>query len=83
MVLGVPEGPPRPFHRPGHLVSPEDSDASDLDLLVDLNEDVGLLGLIGLESDLAELLGRRVDVVPGANLKDAVAAQAFVEAVPL
>jgi uncharacterized protein len=67
----------------GSVARGEDSDASDLDLLVDLNEDVGLLGLIGLESDLAELLGRRVDVVPGANLKDAVAAQAFVEAIPL
>ena len=61
----------------------EDTDARDIDLLVDPNEDVGLLGLIGLESDIAELLGRPVDVVPATNLKNAVAAQALAEAIPL
>ena len=67
----------------GSVARGEDTDASDIDLLVDLNEDVGLLGLIGLESDIAELLGRPVDVVPATNLKNAVAAQALAEAIPL
>ena len=67
----------------GSVARGEDTDASDIDLLVDLNEDVGLLGLIGLESDIAELLGRPVDVVPATSLKNAVAAQALAEAIPL
>ena len=67
----------------GSVARGDDTNTSDIDFLVDLNANVGLLGLIGLESDLAELLGRRVDVVPAANLKDAVAAQALAEVVPL
>lgn len=67
----------------GSVARGEDTDTSDIDFLVDLNEDVGLLGLIGLESDIAALVGRPVDVVPAASLKDAVDAQAFAEAIPL
>ena len=44
----------------GSVARGEDTDTSDIDFLVDLNADVGLLGLIGLESDVAELLGRSV-----------------------
>ncbi len=67
----------------GSVARGEDTDSSDIDFLVDLNEHVGLLGLIGLESDIAELVGRPVDIVPAANLKDAVATQALSEAIPL
>ena len=67
----------------GSVARGEDTATSDVDFLVDLNEDVGLLGLIGLESDIATLLGRPVDVVPAANLKGAVAAQALAEAILL
>ena len=67
----------------GSVARGEDTATSDIDFLVDRTEHFGLLGLIGLESDLAELLGRRVDLVPAANLKDTVASQALTEAIPL
>ena len=60
-----------------------DTDSSDVDLLVDLSPEVGIVSLIGLERELTEILGREVDVVPAANLKTQVAARAFAEAIPL
>lgn len=60
-----------------------DTESSDVDLLVDLSPDVGIVGLIGLEREIAEILGREVDIVPAANLKSGVAAQASAEAIPL
>lgn len=36
---------------------------SDLDILVDFNDSVNLIELIGLEQDLTELLGIKVDLV--------------------
>jgi uncharacterized protein len=36
---------------------------SDIDILVDMDPNATLIDLIGLEQDLSELLGRRVDVV--------------------
>lgn len=60
-----------------------DTESSDIDLLVDLAPDVGIISLIGLEREIAEILGRQVDVVPAGNLKTEVAARAFAEAIPL
>ena len=42
---------------------------SDVDLLMDLPEDMGLFTLGRLRRDLEDLLGARVDVVPEAGLK--------------
>jgi uncharacterized protein len=67
----------------GSVARGDDTDGSDVDLLVDLEEGVSLLGLIGLEREIAEILHRRVDVVPAASLKAAVSAEAVVEAIPL
>lgn len=60
-----------------------DTESSDVDLLVDLSPDVGIVGLVGLEREIAEIIGREVDVVPAAKLKSRVAPQAFAEAIPL
>lgn len=60
-----------------------DTESSDVDLLVDLTPDIGIVGLIGLEREVAQILGREVDVVPAANLKRGVAAEALAEAIPL
>ncbi len=35
-----------------------DTESSDVDLLVDLSPDIGIVGLIGLEREIAEILGR-------------------------
>lgn len=51
---------------------------SDIDLLLDLPDGMGLFALGRLRSDLEDLLHARVDVVPAAGLK--AAARAEVEA---
>jgi hypothetical protein len=67
----------------GSVARGVDTASSDVDLLVDLAQDVGLLGLIGLEREIAELLRSPVDVVPAANLKAGLAPQVLAEAIPL
>lgn len=67
----------------GSVARGEDTEASDVDLLVDLDEGVGLLGLIGLERELRDLLGVDVDVVPADSLKPRLREQVLGEAVPL
>ncbi len=67
----------------GSVARGEDTESSDIDLLVDLGDDVGIVGLAGLERELKEILGRDVDVVPAATLKARVASEALAEAIPL
>ena len=67
----------------GSVARGTDTSNSDIDLLVDLDPHVGLIGLIGLERELAELLGRPVDVVPVRSLKSALAPTILSEAIPL
>lgn len=67
----------------GSVARGEDVESSDVDLLVDLDEGVGLLDLIGLERELAELLGVDVDVVPAQSLKPRMRERVMQEAVPL
>lgn len=67
----------------GSVARGEDVESSDVDLLVDLDEGVGLLDLIGLERELAELLGVDVDVVSADSLKPRIRERVESEAVPL
>jgi predicted nucleotidyltransferase len=67
----------------GSVARGEDVESSDVDLLVDLDEGVGLLDLIGLERELAELLGLDVDVVPAHSLKARMRERVLHEAVTL
>ena len=67
----------------GSVARGEDVESSDVDLLVDLGEGVGLLDLIGLERELAELLGVDLDVVPADSLKARIRERVEREAVPL
>lgn len=60
-----------------------DTESSDVDLLVDLDPDVGLVSLIALERELAEILGRDVDVVPAGSVKPYLASAILDEAIPL
>jgi len=56
---------------------------SDVDFLVDLEPGRSLLDLGGLLMDLQDLLGRPVDVVTEAGLRDRIRRQVLEEAVPL
>ena len=67
----------------GSVARGDDDDSSDVDLLVDLADDVGLVGLAGLERELSELLEADVDVVPASLLKPAVRELAEAEAIAL
>jgi predicted nucleotidyltransferase len=67
----------------GSVARGEDSDSSDVDLLVDLDERVGMVSLIGLERELSELLGVDVDVVPAGSIKPRLRDAVAAEAIPL
>ena len=56
---------------------------SDLDLLVDIEDGRSLLDLIGLEQDLQELLGRRVEVVTERSLSPYFGQRVLAEAIAL
>jgi predicted nucleotidyltransferase len=47
----------------GSFARGEQNESSDLDILIDFDETVNLLELIGLEQELSELLGMKVDLV--------------------
>ncbi len=67
----------------GSIARGEDRDGSDIDLLVDLDDGVGLVVLAGLTRELKQLLGVEVDVVPASSLKQALRNQVLTEAIPL
>jgi uncharacterized protein len=58
-----------------------DTPESDVDLLVDFSRAVGLIEFVGLQQRLAEILGRRVDLVTPAALKPHLRARILREAV--
>lgn len=67
----------------GSVARGEDTDTSDVDLLVDLDEGVGVVSLAGLRRELAELLGVDVDVVPAVVLKPGIRDDVLAEAIAL
>jgi len=67
----------------GSAARGDDSATSDIDLLVDLDEGVGLVGLAGLNRELAKLLRVGVDVVPADSLKPTIRDQVLAEAIAL
>ena len=67
----------------GSVARGEDRDGSDIDLLVDVDDGVGLVAIAGLARELADLLGVPVDVVPADSLKRASRADVLAEALPL
>ncbi|WP_414120813.1 nucleotidyltransferase domain-containing protein [Corynebacterium nuruki] len=71
---------PRVF---GSVARGEDSEDSDIDLLVDLPEGFGLFNLSAVEGELSEVLGVSVDVVPARALLRLSDSHATSEAVPL
>jgi predicted nucleotidyltransferase len=56
----------------GSVVRREQTNDSDIDLLVDLPQEADLLDLIGLSQFLEELLRHKVDVVPKGALRSEI-----------
>jgi predicted nucleotidyltransferase/DNA-binding XRE family transcriptional regulator len=67
----------------GSVARGEDTGTSDIDLLVDLDDRVGLVSLAGLGRELAVLLGVKVEVVPAAALKPTIRDDVVSEAIVL
>lgn len=56
----------------GSFARGEERRDSDVDLLVDLPEQMSLLGLVAFKLDLEGALGRKVDVVESTSIKPAL-----------
>jgi uncharacterized protein len=67
----------------GSVARGEDSEASDIDLLVDLPVRQRLLTLAGLAEELSDVLGVTVDVATVDLLRDEVRPEAIRDAIPL
>jgi uncharacterized protein len=67
----------------GSVARGDETEASDVDLLVELSEDVGLFSLLRMQSAAEAILGRPVDVVPLAGMKPDVAERALTESLPV
>jgi uncharacterized protein len=67
----------------GSYVRGEQTDGSDLDILVDLEAGVGLFELAGLQQDLSDALGVKVDLVMKDALKHRIGRRILSEAVML
>jgi hypothetical protein len=67
----------------GSVARGEEDEASDIDLLVEMEDGRSLLDLGGLLMDLQDLLGCRVDVVTEKGLRERIRARVLKEAVAL
>jgi uncharacterized protein len=67
----------------GSVARGDDTEASDIDLLVDLSDSVGLVALSALAREIAGIVGAEVDVVPASSLKPAMRDRVLAEAIPL
>ncbi|MDX1376376.1 MAG: nucleotidyltransferase family protein [Burkholderiales bacterium] len=73
----------RAVHLFGSAARGEEGPDSDVDLLVELEPGRSLLDLIGLENDLSDALGRKVDVLTARGAKPRVLKAALRDAVRL
>lgn len=71
---------PRVF---GSVVHGEDTESSDLDLLIDPTPDTSLFDIGAIRHELLQLLGIRVDVVTPKSLPKSFRAEVVAEAVPV
>lgn len=56
---------------------------SDIDILVDFPEPIGLFKFVGLKQELEELLGRKVDLVQYEAIKPRIKDRILAEEVPI
>lgn len=63
----------------GSVARGEDSAASDIDLLVDLDDDADLIDMVGLSQHLEEQLHRKIDIVPRRAIRPELSARILRE----
>lgn len=67
----------------GSVARGEEREDSDVDLLVDLDVNVGLFAMLRMRGVAEQILGRPVDIVPRSGLKDDLVAVVRREAIAL
>lgn len=67
----------------GSVARGEEREDSDVDLLVDLDSNVGLFAMLRMRGIAEQILGRPVDIVPRAGLKGDMADAVRREAIAL
>lgn len=67
----------------GSVARGEDGPESDLDLLVEMKPENGLLDLVSLWQDLEDLLGYKVDVITEGGISPRLRDHIYAEAMPL
>jgi predicted nucleotidyltransferase len=67
----------------GSAVRGEDNEGSDVDFLVDMQENSSLLDLIGLQQDIEKVLGKKVDVLTPDGINRYLRDRILGEAAPL
>ena len=56
---------------------------SDIDVLVELEKDLSLLDVIGIQQELEDVLGRKVDLVEYDAIKPVIKSSILAEEVPI
>lgn len=67
----------------GSAARGEDSEDSDVDFLVDMQETSSLFDLIGLQQDIEKVLGKKVDVLTSDGINRYLKDRILGEAAPL
>jgi len=67
----------------GSISRGEEGPDSDIDFLIDFEEDRSLLDLVGLKLELEELLGHKVDLVTESAMHRLISVKVKKEAIPL
>ena len=67
----------------GSSVKGEMTEASDIDVLVEIEKDISLLDFVGLKLELEEILGRKVDLVEYCTLNPILRERVLREQVPI
>jgi len=67
----------------GSWIREENKETSDLDILVEFEEPVSLLGVVKLENYLAEHLDIKVDLIPQKDVREELKERIFKEVIYL
>ena len=67
----------------GSVARKEDTDKSDIDILIELEDDRSLFDLIGFKYSMEELLNKKVDVVTIDSLHETIREKVLREKIPI
>lgn len=65
----------------GSVVRGEQKETSDIDLLVEFEEPIGLIKYVGLQNFLSDKFGARVDLIAKSGLKPRISKQILKEVI--